>query len=234
MRLFATVALLLIPMFARAQDATIVADRPGLADGSATVGRGVAQLEIGLNADGGDEELFTLPTLIRYGFTDAFELRIESDVFGFNSDDSDVAPIAAGFKLRLKEGDLPLSLLASIQPPSGGGTLRSNAFEGGARLVSDIALSDSLSLTPNVGVAFVEGGGTAAVFAASLERDMGAVAPFVDFEATFDDGDASLIADAGIGWIVRPDTQLDISAGLNVTGHDYPDWFIGIGYSRRF
>lgn len=219
---------------AHAQDATIVADRPGLADGSTTVAARVTQLETGVNVDGGDDEFYSLPTLLRFGITDRFELRIASDVIGWSSDDSDIAPINAGFKLRLRDGAFPLSLIASVQPPSGGGSLRSDAFESEARLVSDIELAEGWSLTPNVGIAFVEGGDAAAIFAATVEHEMGNALPFVDFETTIDDGDASMIADAGVAWVVRPNTQLDISAGVNVVGDAYPDWFIAAGYSRRF
>lgn len=222
------VFLLLCSLPAVAQETSIVADRPGLADGSTTMSRGVAQLEAGVTAD---EDLLTLPALIRYGITDRFELRIASDVI---SDEGDLAPIAVGFKLRLRDGSLPLSLIASVQPPSGGGSLRSTAFESEARLVSDIALAEGLSLTPNVGIAFVEGGDAAGIIAATLEREMGAFLPFVDFETTFGSGDTSMIADAGVAWVVRPNTQLDLSAGVNVLGDAYPDWFLAAGYSRRF
>jgi hypothetical protein len=234
MRVAATMLLLLIPVLTRAQDASIVADRPGLADGSTTVPRGVAQLELGVTAEGGDEELFTLPALLRFGLTNRLELRIASDVIGWSSDQSDIAPLSAGFKLRLRDGAIPLSLIASVQPPSGGGRLRSDAFEGEARLVSDIALADGLSLTPNVGVALVEGGSAAAILAATLEREMGRALPFIDFETTMRGGDASMIADAGVAWVIRPDTQLDLSAGVDVFGDEYPEWFIAAGYSRRF
>jgi len=234
MRVAAMVVLLLIPVFAQAQEESIVADRPGLADGSTTMAQGVAQLEIGVTGEGGDEELFTLPALVRFGITNRLELRIASDVVGWTSDGGDVAPVAAGFKLRLRDGALPLSLIASVQPPSGEGRLRSSAFEGEARLVSDIDLAEGLSLTPNVGVGLVEGDGAVAIFAASLEREMGRALPFVDFEASIGDGDTSMIADAGVAWVVRPDTQLDISTGVNFLGDEYPEWFIAAGYSRRF
>lgn len=230
----AAVFLLVIPVLAHAQEASIVADRPGLADGSTTVARGVVQLEAGVTAEGGDDERLTLPTLVRYGITDRLELRIDSDVLGWTSDDADVAPVSAGFKLRLRDGALPLSLIASVQPPSGGGSLRSSAFESEARLVSDIELAEGWSLTPNVGVALAEGDGAAAIFAATLERELGNALPFVDFETTIADGDTSMIADAGVAWVVRPDTQLDISAGFDVFGDAYPEWFIAAGYSRRF
>lgn len=43
-----------------------------------------------------------------------------------------------------------------------------------------------------------------------------------------------MIADGGVAWIVRTDTQLDVSAGINVSGAAYPDWFVSAGISRRF
>ena len=224
--------LLLVPMFAFAQeDESIVADRPGLADGPSTVGRGVVQLETGVTGEGGDDDHLTLPTLLRYGLSDRLELRIDSDLV---SDDGDIAPLSAGFKLSLRGGDMPLSLIASVQPPSGSGELQSDVFEGEARLVSEIELTGGLSLTPNVGISLAEGGGAAAIFAATLEREIGHALPFVDFETTISDGDTSVVADAGIAWVVRPNTQLDLSVGANVTGDAYPDWFIAAGYSRRF
>lgn len=234
MRIAAMVVLLLIPVFTRAQEGSIVADRPGLADGSTTVDRGVVQLETGLTGEGGDEESFTLPTLLRYGITNGLELRIASDVVGWTSGDGDIASVTAGFKLRLREGAFPLSLIASVQPPSGEGSLRSSVFESEARLVSDIDITEGLSLTPNVGVALVEGDGAVAIFAATLEREMGSALPFLDVEATIGDGDQSMIVDAGLAWVVRPDTQLDISAGADLFGDEYPEWFIAAGYSRRF
>ena len=39
-------------------------------------------------------------------------------------------------------------------------------------------------MTPNVGVAFVEGDSTAATFVATLERELVRALPFVDFETT--------------------------------------------------
>jgi hypothetical protein len=234
MRTAAALLLLLVPVLVHAQEESIVADRPGFADGSSTVGKGVAQLEAGVAAQEEDGTFFTLPALVRYGITERFELRIASDVFGFDSGDLELAPIEAGFKFRVRDGAFPLSLIASVQAPSGGGNLRSSVFETEARLVSDIELAEGLSLTPNVGFSFVEGGGSAAIFAASLEREMGAALPFVDVEATIDDGNLSMIADAGVAWVVRPNTQLDISAGVDVAGDAYPEWFISAGYSRRF
>jgi hypothetical protein len=254
MRIAATLFLLLVPMLVRAQEASvaavaegsttdvilpgppawIVADRPGLADGPTTVDFMVAQLEIGVTGEGGDEERVAIPALLRYGITDRLELRIASDIFSWTSDRGDFGPVAAGFKLRLREGELPLSLIASVQPPSGGGSLRTTAFESEARLVSEIGLAERLSLTPNLGLALVEGGDATAIFAATLERDLGNLLPFVDFETSFGSGETSMIADFGVAWLVWPEMQLDLSAGIDVVGSAYPEWFIAAGYNHQY
>src|SRR5689334_2315902 len=73
MRIGALITILLMSLSAFAQqDESIVADRPGLADGAATVGDAVFQVETGLNIDSAGDEAVTLPTLLRYGFGDRF------------------------------------------------------------------------------------------------------------------------------------------------------------------
>ncbi len=197
------------------QQEPISADRPGLADGSSTVGDGVFQVETGVNVERDADDTLTLPTLLRYGFGDRFELRVESDF-----DES----VAAGFKLRLTEGAVPLSIIASVQ----------EGLEGSARLVSDIDLGNDFSLTPNVGVELAEDEDATAVFAMTLAKNIGNAQPFVDFETSVSDGDTSLIADAGVAWVVGRDTQLDVSGGVDLAGDAYPEWFVSAGYSRRF
>src|SRR6185369_3944857 len=63
-----------------AQEADLIsADRPGLADGSTTVRRGAFQVELGLERDDENESrTLTTPLLLRYGLTEALELRVET------------------------------------------------------------------------------------------------------------------------------------------------------------
>lgn len=233
MRIPAALCLVLVSLsvFAQETEETIVADRPGLADGPSTVGSGLFQIETGLAVD---ESSSAFPTLLRFGLGTRFELRIESDVVGHSDGDTSLAPIAAGFKLGLTEGAFPLSLIASVQPPSGEGGLRTAGYESAARLVGELGLGNDFSLTPNVGFELAEGGQSAALFALTLEKQLGRALPFVDFETRTSDGDVSLIADAGLAWIAGRDTQLDVSAGVDLAGEAYPEWFVSAGYSRRF
>jgi hypothetical protein len=216
-----------------AQEA-IVADRPGFADGSSVVGKGTFQAELGINVDHDGDSVLSLPTLLRWGLSDALELRLESDVVSMSGGEGEVAPFAAGFKWRFRDGAVPLSLLASVGVPSGEGQSASTGFESEVRVVSDIDLGGGFSLTPNAGVAFAEGGPASAVFAASLGKEVGALAPFVDFVLRTGDGDTSMIVDGGVAWIVRDDTQLDVAGGATVLGDDSSDWFLTAGFSRKF
>lgn len=232
-------AILVVTTFASAaaaqmQPEPINADRPGFANGSTVVGAKVFQVETAVELDHEDGSKVSVPTLVRYGLSDFFELRLESDTANFSHDDVDLAPVALGFKLKLRGGDIPLSVFASVQPPSGEGMARTSDFEGNLRLVSDIDLGSDLTLTPNAGIALREGERPSAIVAASLEKEIGKVVPSVDFQLVAGPGKPSLVLDAAIAFLAGNDTQLDITGGVGVTGNEFPDWFLAAGVSRRF
>ena len=85
MKALVAVSLLLFGSAALAQTQSpqaglINPDRPGIADGSAVVGRGIFQIEAGLERDhdAGDRSIAT-PLLLRYGVNKAFEMRVEGN-----------------------------------------------------------------------------------------------------------------------------------------------------------
>jgi hypothetical protein len=218
----------------QAQQGPISADRPGFADGPATVGARTLQLEVGGAFEVGDGSLFSLPTLLRIGITDALEMRIESSVVGVSDGDSDLAPLSAGFKLRLNDGEIPISLLASVRLPSGEGQLRSTELESEVRLLGQLDVAPGLSLTPNVGISLVDSETPGFVLATTLEKEAGNATPFIDFEMRREQGQTSMIVDGGAAWIVGTETQLDVAGGVGIAGNGYPDWFVTAGISRRF
>jgi hypothetical protein len=217
-----------------AQQEPISADRPGFADGPDVVGTGTAQLELGLTLDDEDGSVITVPTLVRIGLTSNLELRLESDVVAIDDGSRDLAPFAAGVKWSFRQGEVPLSLLASVQPPSGEDAAATSDFEGEVRVVSDLDLGRGFSFTPNVGISLAESQSVEGVVAASLGYESGNMLPFADFEFRTSDGDTSAIVDAGVAWILGTEMQLDVSGGVRVQGDGYSDWFIGAGVSRRF
>src|SRR5258706_5219625 len=79
MKLTACVLLFFVASAALAQD-LINPDRPGIADGSSVVGRGIFQIEAGLERDhGSDGRSLPTPLLLRFGVSKELEFCREGD-----------------------------------------------------------------------------------------------------------------------------------------------------------
>ncbi|MEO8036764.1 MAG: transporter, partial [Acidobacteriota bacterium] len=155
---------------ARGDDDLISADRPGIADGSQTVKRGQFQIEAGLQeehdrSDGIDSRQLLTPSLFRYGVTDRFEARIESDAYqrlrivgpDSRATSTGWAPVAIGFKVHFVDEALDqhrpsMGLIVRFVPPSGTSDFRSDRASGDVRFAADYELG-KWSLNPNLGVA---------------------------------------------------------------------------------
>src|ERR1044072_3854672 len=137
-----TLALLFLATTVTAQE-QIAADRPGIADGSQTVGRGTFQLELGWERDHfADSRAWSTPLLLRYGVSAPVELRVESQ--GFTSEGW--APPSIGVKTHFH--DKPsLGVIARYFPP-----FRSTRSSADVRLAAGVDLGETWALTPNVGV----------------------------------------------------------------------------------
>jgi len=224
-------ALLFLATSVMAQE-QIAADRPGIADGSQTVGRGTFQLELGWERDHlADARAWSTPLLLRYGVSAPVELRVESQ--GFTSDGWASPSIGA----KMHFFDKPsLGVIARYFPP-----FRSAHSSADVRLAADVDLNENWTLNPNVGVITRDDGDRR--FAAAL------AALSVGYNATkslylFVDGalqapetkrgKSAVLADTGAAWIVGNDVQLDVEAGWGVHGQTPPNVFVGAGISRRF
>lgn len=251
--LLAALAVLPLASAALPADDLISADRPDLANGTSTVGRGTFQIEAGLyrDHDEGDARGLATPFLLRYGIVDALELRVGGDGHQhFNADFSDEysgwAPVSFGLKLRLAE-ETPsrpaVALIADASPPSGSGVFRSDRTTGDLALAADKSLGEHWTVTPNIGVAWLDGGdryGTYAAFVAALTVQYSfrpSLAVFVDvaLQAPEVPGESPVeIVDIGVEWIVGRNTQLDLSVGWGAGGASVPGWYWTAGVSRRF
>jgi len=225
----------------------INADRPGIADGSQTVGRGVFQIELGGERDhfvDGDVHALSTPLLLRYGLSAPLELRVEGEGYGhvtapgFSA--SGWTPFSIGVKYHFL--DKPsLGVIARYFPPSGSGLFKSEHPSADVRLAADVDLNETWSLNPNVGVVTQNDGDgrfTAALAALTLQYNVTKkFNVFVDGALQSPEskgGSASVIVDTGAAWIVGNDTQLDVEAGWGARGQSAPNVFIGAGISRRF
>ena len=257
-RLFPLLAAVLIPAAAAAGDA-INADRPGIADGSMVVGSGRFQIETGLQQEFRDrlgEKTHTVfvPTLLRLGLSEAWEMRIESNAHtwarvtaadGTFTKSSGDAPVSIGAKYHFQDADSThpsLGVIARIFPRSGSGDYRTRHTTGDVRLVADWDFADDWSLNPNIGVARYEDGAgqvfSAGLFAATLSYNVSKTLNlFLDGAAqTLEkkNGKTMTMYDAGITYQMTPDTQLDFSVGIRGRGDTPANQFIGAGLSVRF
>jgi len=242
MRTIAAISFALFAFGAFAQDADLInADRPGIADGSAVVGRGIFQLEFGLERDhnGGGRSLSS-PVLFRYGMTRDLELRIEGDGYIRERHANGFAPVAIGVKYHF--GQAPsMGVIASVSVPSGTGEQRSHETNGIAVFTTDINLGEKWSLNPNAGLASQDDGDgrfTAGILALTVQYNVSdRTNVFVDGAMQTQEsrgGGESLVVDAGAAWIVGSNTQFDVSIGWRARGTTTPNVFVGAGISRRF
>jgi hypothetical protein len=224
----------------------IAADRPGLSDSSAVVGRGRLQIETGVQWEKRSGETSTFfPTLVRIGLSKRLEARIEGDTYTTIADrdlhESGLTPVSLGFKAFLGGNDRATAgVIASFTPAWGTGAFAEEQPSADVRLAVDWALSERWVLYPNVGLAWTEG--ESGPFVPGLLALTLGYQPkpniewFIDAAAELPEaegGTASVVIDAGVAYIPRDNWQLDISAGTRAHGSTGPKPFISIGVAYR-
>ncbi len=248
-------ACVLVASAATAQSEDLInPDRPGIADGSTTIRRGVVQIEAGVERDdqrsgGVDQRILSTPALLRYGITDALEIRFEGTgyhrITSTGETSTGWAPASVGMKVHLQEQDAKrhrpsLGVIARLFVPSGSGEFRSGTATGDVRLAADLDLTEHWSVNPNAGIAFTEGNGrfTAALAALTIQYNFTPkLNAFVDGGMQAPEerrGRSSLILDTGTAWLVGRDVQIDASVGWGAHGTTPPRLFWAAGVSRRF
>lgn len=246
------------PALAGPDDDYINPDRPGIADGSTTVGREHFQIETAFQrefSDGGDDRTTFTPTLLRYGFANKWEVRVEGNGYTWEKQvdptqgttrSHGFAPTSIGLKynfvdaVRAKQPSI--GAIVRVFPPSGSGDFHNTRTTGDVRLAADWNFAEKWSLNPNVGVGVYQDDAkrayTAGLFAATLNFNPSKVVNFfVDTGIQTPEeknGRTSMIVDAGGAVILGHDIQLDLSVGTGVAGSTPPHPFVAAGFSKRF
>ena len=230
--------LLFFPLAAHAADEDLIdADRPGIADGSKTLKRAHFQIEIGFDReDRSDDQTLKFPLLLRYGISDRFEFRVESDTHVrekiAHATSTGWDPVSAGFKYHLvDQQEISLGVIGGWFPPSGSGEFRSDHSSGDVRLAADLEFGDHWSINPNLGVQRDESSATSGTGALTLQYNI------TKKSNVFVDGGVQrgeVLLDAGAAWILSSDVQFDASVGRGAHGSNTPKLFWGAGVSRRF
>jgi hypothetical protein len=247
------------PPAAQPADELINPDRPGIADGSAVIGRGRFQLETGFqqefrNDGGGTQRTSFLPTLVRVGITSRWEARLESNTFtdvrssataSQSPATSGLAPVSFGAKFHIQDSaglrQPSVGAIVRVFPMSGTSTFHTKRVTGDVRLAADWDVSARLSLNPNAGVAFYEDDShrfTAGLIAVTLSyfNTAKTINPFVDMGAQVPEapsGEASVIFDAGVAYLPGRNLQIDASVGAGAHGRTPPHPFFSVGLSLR-
>lgn len=227
--------------------ASINADRPGLADAAAVVGKATLQIESGLqweHHEGEDTAFF--PTLFRVGLTRRLEARVEGNTLSTTlgaARQTGLAPISLGAKLAIvlaEDGKPGVSVIGRVIPKWGTNGFQSDHTAGDVRMAVDWDIAARWSLNPNVGLAWSDGEEKA--FATGMVACTLGYAPrpaiywFIDASLQQNEvagGTASAVWDGGLAYLRAQNWQFDVSAGARAHGRTAARFFVAIGFAYR-
>ncbi|MFZ4426308.1 MAG: transporter [Saprospiraceae bacterium] len=231
----------------------IVPDRPGLGESAHIILLGSFQIESGFNVEWNNDleenrKSYTFnSTTLRYGISQSLEIRAvlglqQNYFFKFQEREATelgLSPFSLGFKTRITEnhGLKPrIALLGNLTIPyAASKSFRATHVAPSILLPMEWDISKQLLLTFNTGTSWEEGY-TEPVFFNSLSLDvlllmnLGVfIESYVDIEkrGLFFPG-----LDAGIVWRLKPNLQIDLSAGIGLTD-EMADGFVNFGLSYR-
>ncbi|MCB1121041.1 MAG: transporter [Verrucomicrobiae bacterium] len=226
-------------------------DRPDATESSSVVGMNVVQLETGISTieENSDTSWEVFGTLVRYGLSDNLEARFVWD--GYIDEGSGglsgIGDSEIGFKyyIQPEEGFSPeTALIFHTSVPIGKDGLTSDAFDPSFLFSFSHTLSETLSLGYNLGASLESGidafgdRTTLASVDYSLAYGIGLterVGAYIEIFGSLGLGapESPGHVDGGFTYLLNGDTQFDLFFGSGING-DAPDWFAGIGFSKRW
>jgi hypothetical protein len=242
--IFFVILLINIPLLAQEKIAPIQLDRPDLTESPFLTPTHFLQFESGCLYENFDRELkiLTTPTLLsKYGINQMFEVRLITEIVSVktNSTITGLPPIWIGFKSKIMKehgffpemafiGHLALAKLSSER-------LRTNAAAPQFRFVMQNSLSKNVSLGYNVGMewdGFNESPSKIYTITTgvSLGKRLGFFFELFGNKTKFENANHSF--DAGMTYLLNPNSMLDFSAGLALKS-SFKYQFFSCGYSCR-
>jgi hypothetical protein len=244
------------PALVRGDEGTINPDRPGITNDANTVGRGVIQVEGGLQysrtslAGEPDERRFSVQATLRVGLTESLEARLDGEPVVWlraAEDDTGFGDVTLGLKWRLfdppKDSAWPaLGVLPFVKINTARSPIGSERPDGGVVGLASFDLPAGVGLDLNAGVTAVgqeDGSGfllqafLGAQLSYAFTKQLKAGAEFV-FQGRDDrtGGDQALVQ-VGASYLVTRDFAVDASFGTSVIG-EAPDYIAKAGMSVRF
>ncbi len=238
---------------------TIRTGRPGQAIGCFTTGARVLQIQSGItldntktdtNANGFDfkQNVIQSSTVVRYGITETFEI---SGVLGykslkntFNNEETKFTGLdntQLGVRFNVFAGKTPLCVQYRVKLNALSEDFKNEALGSRLLIAGATKLGNPLTLTVNLGMdwsgnAVQPSGLYVFNFSFSIAPKIGGFVEYYGNVPLIEDGLKSWgnNVDAGIGYLVNKDLQLDISAGTNLDSFDAgSNYFIDFGVSWR-
>ena len=254
------VALLMLPALGCAAEDEIATDRPDFVESSNVVGKGRFQIETSFatdrnKADGIKDKAYATPTLLRYGVSDDWEVRLETDgriratttdiASGTRSTESGYGDVSLGVKWHIADesGASPsMGVLAHVDLDTGSAPFRAQGKGGSLRLAAEWEFADDWSLGVMPGLAWLPNDNgdrhTTGIFGVVLGKGWtDQLRTFVEYSdekiARARDGGTISTLDAGVAYLLTKTVQLDtaLSRGLNSRT---PDWSWTVGLSMKF
>lgn len=245
-RLRIALAAVLLPVAARAapsDEPAFTADRPGFGESANTVPKGRVQVEAGATwtrIDAGENAVDLPALLVRVGLGGPVELQVLAPDFVRDRTngrtDTGWSDAAVGLKAHLGSfRGSDFSLRATAYLPSGSDELTAHRVEPEAAVAWSCSLSERWSLGATVAARRMRlAHQTTTSPSVSLGRTLGEhVATFVEYGGSFAPGFRAHRLDHGYTWLVNAHTQLDASLGVALSSAA-PDFFLGVGFCRRF
>jgi len=238
----------------------MMTDRPGFLFSSATVGRGVFQIELGLPSvslieeDDFEFRTTSLTALARYGVSDDLELRLGAPVYTevrvefdrFDDSESGYGDLEVGLKWHLIDGEgarPDFALIPSVIVPTGedGFSVEDPVYQLNAAL--EWSLAGGWGLMGLGGVLSGEEGDGGRFYQETAALNLWRTLPSSPDWSVFGelafittdlgDGAESVFLGGGVEYLVSNDLQLDAFFDRGLTDES-PDWLFGLGLSARF
>ncbi|WP_164101850.1 transporter [Candidatus Laterigemmans baculatus] len=237
-------------------DEPIVTDRPDFTEASSTVGRGVAQLELGYtysydDAAGTTTKSHSYPEpLLRYGiFADWLEMRVawnyaDEESAGMSASGSE--DLLLGFKVGLtpQEGILPeMAIIPQLRVPTGASAFTADETLPGFNWVYSWDISDLISTAgstqfnratdDSTSEAYTEWAQSWTVGYSLAERAGAYTEWFAFFPHSADSAQPEHYFNGGFTYLLSDDVQWDIRSGIGLNDAA-DDYFVGTGLAIRF
>lgn len=250
-----------LPLHADEKD-EIATDRPDFVESSATVGKGRFQIETSVAYDtkkSGDleEDSYTTPTLLRYGFADVWEARLETDgaihyetrelTTGISTLERGATDLSIGLKWHTQDEDEAgmrpsVAWLFHVDVPSGSDSFHGNGMRPSVRATMEWEFSDIYSLGIMPGIIhdkYVTGDRfTAGIFGIVVGREWTEkFRTFIEVAATQiaekKYGGSVVTYDIGGAYLITDMVQADLAMSW-AASDAAPDFALTVGLSAKF